>query len=45
MAAIVSEKLQVGIEDAQQRCLQLARRLLQSNFVLIENFDQHSAGG
>jgi hypothetical protein len=45
MAAIVSEKLQVGAEDAQQRCLQLARRLLQSNFVLIENFDQHSAGG
>ena len=36
VAAVVSEHLQVGIEDAQQRCLQLAKRLLQSNFVLIE---------
>jgi methylase of polypeptide subunit release factors len=36
MAVIVSQHLQVGLEDAQQRCLQLAKRLLQSNFVTIE---------
>ena len=37
IAAIVSEHLRVSIEEAQRRCLQLGRRLLQSNFLLLED--------
>jgi hypothetical protein len=36
IAGILSQQLQVDLDTAQQSCLQLAPRLLQSNFVLIE---------
>lgn len=33
VAKVVAERLQIGLDEANRRCLQLVRRLMQSNFV------------